>query len=221
MYGHRMRYVLVFALLMFTLPTQANVQPDLDFVVDVHVQDTTALQNFDALLDKSVAEVEPAIENLGGTVSDRSAFKEALLGDINAKIMEVIRSHWLAEYQNVFSDEEIAQLAEFYRSAEWQSVASEFFSNGALPDDVETLKQGPFSIMIEHEADLDQSMPVLEAQVISELQSVYSLERFAEIFKMDGVVSFESEQQRQDVIDAIGEFLEDCSEAGCGAQGTP
>lgn len=203
-----MKRLLLIAALTVGSPAFGDAQADTRFLVDMHLGPGGGLERLEELSNQAIETIIPAITDLGGTVPDQAALKDALLGDTEEQLIALMRAHWTAEFAAKFRESEIAALATFYRSDEYRKTYANFVQNGALPHELDAFLEDDFAPMIEHWSDLQDSMPELEERIKAALQDVYGLDRFAEVFAMKDIVSFESEAHRKEVIDAIHAYLD-------------
>jgi len=139
--------------------------------------------------------LDVGLQRLGAEVIDPKAFIDELLGAWPA-IFETEFAHAL---EAALTEKELGELAEFYRSDEGRS----FVDTGELLNPVATLDL------------LRRLMAVrsrLEGAVAPRLEALFSPQRMADILEMPGIVRFEDQATRDEVVRALREVRLPASE---------
>lgn len=200
------RFALI-ALLVFAVPTHAGEAEDMSQVVDTHMVLEEVPQRLDALYAKTVESLAPVINDLGGTIIDKDAFQEALLGAFDEETIASMRELIASHYEDILAPDEIATLAEFYRSPEGVEWVERLVEDDALTDNTAEVLNGPLAPLKDHWQGMQVRVSEMRSQNEARLNDLLDLRRIAEIMAMDHIVAFETAEHRQKVLDGIEDYL--------------
>lgn len=182
---------------------QADMRADTAFIVNAMFASSHVDQRLAQLSEQSLMTVELGISHLGATIIDRDGFTKALLGDMDEQILEGVLANWVTMYEQVFTEAELADLATFFRSEQGQIwLAFNPSQKTLLPEEINFLTGGRADLMIRMPYALDNP-ETLAAEVRSVVKNFITMDRIADVLAQDTLVAFESETERQRVVDAL------------------
>lgn len=202
-----MKRFLILALLIFAVPAHADKAADMTLVIDTHMAMEEVPKRLDSLYTETADRLEPAIKELGGTIIDKDAFQDALLGDFDDETLASMRSQIASLYELILTPAEITTLADFYRSSEGAAWVDTLIEGKALTKDTTEFVAGPLAPLQDHWPVMQSRVSEMRSQNEKKLGALLDLRRIAEIMAMDHIVSFETEERRQMVLDGLEVYL--------------
>ncbi len=150
-----------------------------------------------------MADMNAAFETLGAQIIDPDRFMAELMGDFEAELISKIRKTSAAAYQELMTDEEIAALADFYRSDAGQTLLARGLSEATLNEYNAFAREGAGAPILEHLHEIVATMEEMGPDVLARLKDLFSMARMADVMEMESVVKFEDESHRKVVVDAL------------------
>ncbi|WP_170398929.1 hypothetical protein [Ruegeria arenilitoris] len=196
-------------LLGTTIPSLADPETDAQYILEQHSASNNFEERISALKRRALIHFEPFFQKLGAQIIDPDRFLDELLGDFEAEIFSDVRSTTVAAYLEILTDDEIAALADYYRSDEGQYLLAQGLTAETMFQYAALAFGGAYAPILEHmqelEVALDRVRPIVEAR----LEKKLTADRIADIMEMEDIVKFEDESRRQIVVDAMRQYEKD------------
>ena len=186
-----------------TVTGLSDPMSDASYIVEQHITSSNVEEKLDALSADVVAQMNPVFKNLGAHIIDPNRFKDVLMGDFAAELVSEISETAAAAFHEQLMDEELAALADYYRSDEGQALLARGFSSVTSNDYIKLMHEGAGAPVLEHIPEMLETMEAVENKTIARLDDVFALGRMADLMEMEGLVAFDDEARRQTVVDAL------------------
>lgn len=198
-----MKVLLLAALLAIAAPARADVKADASYVVETHVLLSDTFKRLDVLYDETVPALAESIRKMGGIIINEAAFTEELLGDFDEEMLDFTRTQFADLFQELFSPEEIKELADFFRSRDGKIWLDSLIHDHRLSGETSKYVNGPLAVYATHMGSVGARFSTIEAYMGTRLTELLALERIADILAMHSLVGFESEDHRRSVVEGM------------------
>lgn len=185
--------------------SRADTEEDAAYIVRQHMVLGDYEEKLELLSQSILAKVEPAFERLGAEIIAPDRLWDEIGGTYFQDLEQIIQENAIIAFQEVLAPEELALLANYYRSDEGQAFLVQSFTKEQLDTSAAFFQVGPGKPLLTRMPELLAVVnePLLDA--LLPINELFSTDRMADIMEMKRVVHFEDECRRQSVVDALRE----------------
>ena len=173
------------------------------FIVDQNIESRNYDDAWETLSTQVVSSLSEAMDGFGARIVDHERFIEAFLGGFRATLEEELsnqREEVIAAYTRLLTEDELADLAAFYRSSEGQTFLREASASGSSPEQTLAFFQGPGRPILEHREALLIHLEAYASAIEAPLLETFAMEHLADIMAEPDIVAFEDEGLRARVV---------------------
>ena len=181
----------------------ADTETDAAYILEQHLNSINSEEEFETLKQTALSEMHSNFDDLGAQIIDPDRFAEELFGEFETYFFSNLRETLAKTYQDFMTDEEIAALADFYRSDKGQELLRQGLSEDTLADNIAFIKGGAGAPLLRILFNSSARMDDFHDEITARLGEVFSLDRIADLMEMETIVVFESDEHRQYVVDGL------------------
>ncbi|KIT15848.1 hypothetical protein jaqu_24280 [Jannaschia aquimarina] len=183
---------------LLPVPVLADPLDDATYIVELNSTAVEMTLKADTVVMGIQRSVARHLEDLGATIADPGRFRTELFGDLPDRLRADTGRAAIRAYVAVFDADELGRIADYYRTPEIRSLIA-----AGIPIRPDLLDEDVAQLLESRAPDLMKYIAPAIEENVAEAMARLTMERLATIISMPDVVSFDREERRAEVVEAL------------------
>jgi len=193
--------------LFFAQPDMDAKSANIDYITDEFMLVLDTHDNFDKWSRQAIVRLEPSFAALNVEVIDGEALMYELFADHSKAALIELRATLKKSFLSRFTREEVALLANFYRSAIGQDLISRVLMlNLPTLEKVDFFQKGDGQHLLQKIGHVVSDLDDFGERSYALIDNQFTANRLADIAEVDGILKFQSEAHQNEFIETLRQF---------------